>query len=72
MTYSDLWAIQDAKSAEVDSLMENYTKALAKEKAADNKEWAAVETARAKLIYLTAHAAYIDLIKNVNFADISA
>lgn len=72
MTYSELWAMQDAKSAEVDSLMENYKKTLAKEKNAENKEWAEVETARAKLIYLTAHAAYIDFLNKVNFEEISA
>ena len=72
MMYSEYFNTVDAKSAEVDSLMENYKSALAKEKTAENKEWAAVETARARLIYLTAHAAYMDFHRKTNFAEIFA
>lgn len=66
MTYTEFFEIQDACSAELDEFQKNYEDALAREKAADDdrKNWAKVETAQAKLIYLTAHAVYIDFLKN--------
>lgn len=73
MTYTELWEIQDACSAELNEFTKRYKDALAKEKAADedHKNWAAVETAQAKVIYLTAYAVYIDFLKKSAAKDFS-
>lgn len=65
MTYTEICEIQDACSAELDEFQKKYEEALAKEKAVDDdqKDWAKVETAQAKLMYLTAYAVYIDFLK---------
>lgn len=65
MKCSEIWQIQDLAEAELDEFAKSYSELAAKEKTAENKEWAAVDTARARLKYLTAHAVYMDFLNNV-------
>ncbi len=66
MKYSEFYELHDACNAELEEFQKDWDVAKAKEKAADknHKYWASVETAQAKLIYLTAFAVYMDFLKN--------
>ena len=64
MKYSEFWELQDACSAELDEFAKRYEDARAKEKTAENANWAEVETAKAHLNFLIANAVYTDFLNN--------
>lgn len=64
MKYSEFWELQEACGAELDEFAKRYEDAKAKEKTAESANWAAVETAKARLDFLTANAVYIDFLSN--------